>query len=124
MTRQRAYHQRKPWIKFVCYARRRCNDSDPNSKNYPVYWAKGIKCTLTGDQAERLWKRDRAEKLTHPSLDREDATKDYTYENCRFIELDLNRRLPWLSKNPGLFDDEARARAEKYIDQISQDIGP
>jgi len=33
-----------------------------------------------------LWFRDRAYLLTRPSIDRIDPQKDYTLDNCRFIE--------------------------------------
>ncbi len=99
-SRQQRWHERNPWARFVAYAHRRCNDSNPRSKNYAHYFAKGIKCTLTAAQTKILWLRDKADKLTNPSLDREKPHLGYTFENCRFIELDLNRRLPWISKNP------------------------
>ncbi len=52
---------------------------------------------LTGAEAKILWERDDACAMKTPSLDRIDATKDYTFENCRVIEKALNERLPHLS---------------------------
>ena len=92
-SRQRAYHQRKPWAKYVSWARRRC--ADRASKWFQFYGAKGITCPMTASEAEILWKRDAAHTLTRPSLDRRDPTIGYTFENCRFIEFNDNSMLAW-----------------------------
>jgi hypothetical protein len=63
----------------------------PNQK----YYKKGIKCFLTVDMLETFWVRDSAFLMEKPSIDRIDNSKDYTLENCRFIELDENRRNNW-----------------------------
>ena len=82
------YHRAKaerPWVIFLSWARSRCT-----SKNHP-YHKKGIKVRLSVDEAKQLWERDRAAYLVKPSLDRIDPAGDYTFENCRFIELSTNR---------------------------------
>lgn len=92
MTRQDRYRKRKPWVRFVEWARRRCNDT--REKEFRNYGAKGITCQLTASDVEKLWIRDNAAKLKKPSLDRIDASKSYTVENCRFIEFYENIRRP------------------------------
>lgn len=57
---------------------------------YYNYGGKGIECRLTHQEVKRLWERDEAWKLDRPSLDRVDPAKHYTFENCRFIELEEN----------------------------------
>ena len=86
-----------PWVRYVEYARRRCStESDPRKNPWwPFYGAKGIKCSLTGKQLEHIWRRDEAWKLKKPSLDRIDPTKDYSFDNVRFIEFKLNSRMAW-----------------------------
>ena len=37
-----------------------------------------------------LWIRDDAINMGRPSLDREDSDKNYTFDNCRFMELSEN----------------------------------
>ncbi len=63
--------------------------SDPK---YKYYGGKGIKNYLTREDLLLLWNRDWADLLKQPSLDRIDGTKDYTIDNCQFIEMNDNRR--------------------------------
>jgi hypothetical protein len=37
-----------------------------------------------------LWFRDKADLLKNPSIDRIDSTKDYTLDNCQYIERGIN----------------------------------
>lgn len=104
MTAEERYRQRKPWIKYICWAKRRCTDR--KSKWWPYYGAKGITCSLNVDEAEHLWKRDGAAKMKKPSLDRIKSHLNYTVGNCRFIEFVLNSRMGW--------DPKARPEAEAH----------
>ena len=61
-------------------------------KNSLSYVRKGIKCLITKEELEILWKRDNASLLKIPSVDRINNNKDYTFENCRFIEKIYNTR--------------------------------
>lgn len=90
---ERSYRLRKPWIKYICWAKRRCTDT--RSKWFQFYGAKGITCSLTVSDGEFLWKRDNAAALKRASLDRIDSTKGYTRENCQFIEFNDNSRIAW-----------------------------
>ncbi len=105
--RQAAYKKRKPWVRLLEFARRRCNDQDPESKNYAHYFEKGIECHLTLGELEVIWKRDNAHLLTRPSLDRKDANEHYTYENCRVVEWLINVQLPHGGPNPFAEDSMA-----------------
>ncbi len=89
-----AWRKRNPWSRYVEWARRRCNDSDPESKNYPHYFAKGITCDLTARQLKAIWERDQAHLLKRPSLDRIRSNEGYTMFNVRIIEFNLNVRAP------------------------------
>ena len=81
----RKYIATHPWIRFLKNAQARCRDkSDPN------YGGKGIRCYLTPDEARLLWGNDDAALMNRPSLDRIDPNGDYTFWNCRFIELSEN----------------------------------
>jgi hypothetical protein len=92
MTRQARYKLRKPWVRHLEWARRRCKD--PKAKAWPSHGAKGIKCRLTLQEVETLWIRDAAARMTKPSLDRIDSSKDYEFWNCRFVEHFNNSRAP------------------------------
>ncbi len=99
-NKQKAYHARKPWIRHVCWARRRCGSYDPRWK--PHYMDQGVKMLLTGEQAELLWHRDGAAKMKRPSLDRIETgkpgelRKHYELDNCRFMEFLENVGRPHL----------------------------
>lgn len=73
-----------PWKLRVKAARQRCNDI--NSCNYKWYGGRGIKCELSFEDAKFLWFRDKAYNMKRPSLDRFVSTKNYTIDNCQFIE--------------------------------------
>jgi hypothetical protein len=87
----RQLRERKPWLVSLNKARARCNN--PKQKDYKNYGEKGIKCLITKEEIQELWFRDKAYNLKRPSIDRKDSNKDYTFENCRFIELSLNSAL-------------------------------
>lgn len=64
----------------------------PAFHNYSYYGGRGIQCLLTLDELRRLWFRDKADLMDRPSLDRIDSDGNYTFDNCRFIELIENVR--------------------------------
>jgi len=85
------YRTKKPWVRFVEFARRRCGAKSGAWRKY--YRDKGIQCHLDASDAEFLWKRDHAAGMARPSLDRIDPDKNYTVGNCRFIEFHENAKL-------------------------------
>jgi len=62
----------------------------PKAINYKYYGGKGIKCLLSLDDIKFLWKRDNADTLKKPSIDRIDSNGNYELSNCRFVELRQN----------------------------------
>lgn len=88
---QARFNARNPWYRAWQSAKRRCNS--PKDISYPFYGGKGIKCLLSKEDVQFLWERD-ATGLNRPSLDRLNSSKDYTRDNCRFIEHDFNRSRP------------------------------
>lgn len=75
---------KRPWYNSYMNAKQRCNN--PNNFNYPWYGGRGISFSLSYSDCEYLWKRDKAELLSAPTLDRIDNDGDYERENCQFIE--------------------------------------
>jgi len=69
-------------------ARQRC--TNPNTRSYKDYGARGIKCFLTIDEMVELWFLDEAWLMKRPSIDRINNDGNYTFLNCRFIELSQN----------------------------------
>lgn len=67
----------------------RCNNK--NAQGYKWYGGKGIKVSMTVKDLLFIWERDNASALKKPSIDRIDSSKDYTIENCRFVEMADNR---------------------------------
>jgi len=61
-------------------------DSKCRSKKAFYYGMKGIKNYLTLKDIQFLFERDKAYLLNKPSIDRKDPSKDYTLDNCQFIE--------------------------------------
>lgn len=52
----------------------------------------GKKLTITSAEIKELWFRDKAYEMKQPSIDRIKSSGDYTKENCRYIEMPLNRQ--------------------------------
>lgn len=94
-SRQIAWKKRNPWNRYLEYARRRCNDDDPEGENFKDYYGRGIRCSLTKSQVIEIWARDDAGSLRKPSIDRKDSRFDYANWNVRFIEFKLNARMAW-----------------------------
>ena len=73
-----------PWKRFLKLIKQRCNDS--NHRSYKYYGGKGIKYSITYEDLEFLWFRDKAYLMDKPSIDRKNSNKDYTLDNCQFLE--------------------------------------
>ncbi len=104
MTKQAAYHARKPWVRHVCWARRRCLSNDRRWAAH--YLDKGITCDLTAAEAEMLWHRDGGASMSRPSLDRKDPSAGYTFDNCRFAEFLVNVGAPHSAEMQEHLDNE------------------
>ena len=80
------YLKNNPWILSLYWIKRRCN--------YPKqsYFARGIKCLITSQEVKQLWFRDKAYLMKRPSVDRINSLGNYTFENCRYMELIENQR--------------------------------
>lgn len=103
-----------PWLNRLVNAKARC-------KSTGNYGARGIKCLITAEEIKKLWFRDKAWLLNKPSIDRIDSNGNYTMENCRFIELDENRRRDrWQSKKSYKIlkeqSDKYKQALEKVVD--------
>ena len=85
----KTYHAKNPWMKHQHFAKQRCNYK--NNISYRRYGGRGIKFLLTKEEMKFLWFRDKAHSLKKPSIDRIDNDKNYTLNNCRFIELSENK---------------------------------
>jgi len=77
-----------PWLSHYRAAKERCTNS--GCVNYKYYGGKGIRMLLTKLEIEILWKRDRADLMERPSMDRINPRGDYHFGNCRFIEQSEN----------------------------------
>ena len=77
-----------PWLLHLKAAKSRCNN--PNRKDYKYYGGKGIRMLLTRAGITFLWIRDHADQMKRPSIDRINPHGDYSFRNCRFMELSGN----------------------------------
>ena len=82
------YNGQYLWTRHLSIARSRCNDK--NNISYKRYGGVGIKCLLSVEEIKTLWILGNANNLKKPSLDRIKSDKDYTFDNCQFIEHRLN----------------------------------
>jgi len=83
-------NEEKPWVRHYRNTRSRC--TNPNFSKWKHYGGRGIRMFLTVLEVELLYKRDGAEHMERPSIDRINSNSDYHFGNCRFIEMDENRR--------------------------------
>jgi len=77
-------YKNKPWLRTFENIRKRCT-----YKKHPYFW-RGVELHLTEAEIKFLWERDKADTLKKPSIDRIDGNKNYTLDNCRFINLTQN----------------------------------
>jgi len=102
------YYAKKPWLLHLGWSRKR-------SKKM------GRKNTLTKDEIEFLWHRDKAFSLDRPSIDRINPSRGYVLENCRFIELIENIRLGSIGRK--ITEKRRKASSKNLKDWIKKDGG-
>ena len=84
------YLQNNPWAKTLNKIRSRCNYK--KHLNYKYYGGKGIKCLISISELKKLWIRDKAYEMKEPSIDRKQSKGHYTFDNCQYIEMEVNRK--------------------------------
>jgi hypothetical protein len=87
-TKLKEYYKQYPWKRIFQSIKSRCNNK--NVSSYKDYGERGITCLITVEEIKILWFRDKAYSMKKPSIDRIDNDGNYTFENCRFIEMGLN----------------------------------
>lgn len=75
-----------PWERTFNLIKIRCVQN-PKDK---YYYQRGIKMLITLEELKSLWFRDKAYEMKNPSIDRINSKGDYTFDNCRYIELSEN----------------------------------
>ncbi len=83
------YHINYPWKRILRHIRNRCEDI--NDQDYKDYGGRGIKCLITEEDIKFLMKRDDYYNLKKPTIDRKENNGNYILDNCRFIEMNINR---------------------------------
>lgn len=83
------YSKRWPWIKTYRSIVSRCN-------SHSFYIKKGIKAQIGVVELKKLWFRDKAFNMKVPSIDRIDPRGNYTFGNCRYVELKEHLKFPKL----------------------------
>jgi len=85
---QNERHEKYPWKRLFIDIKGRCNKLSNTA--YKYYGGRGIKSLITEDELKFLWFRDKAYLMKKPSIDRKNSKKDYTIDNCEFIEFAEN----------------------------------
>ena len=85
---QQILYAKCPWLSTFFQIECRCKRKYHPS--YKWYGGKGIKNLLTKNQLKELWFRDKAHLMKRPSIDRIKSHLNYTFDNCRYIELSKN----------------------------------
>ena len=80
--------ENKPWYNTLRKIKYRCNN--PKNQKWHRYGGRGIKCLITEEELKELWFRDRAYLMERPSIDRKDNDGHYEFNNCRYIEFNIN----------------------------------
>ena len=94
----------------------RCGN--PKDISYKRYGGRGILLKLERADIVYLWKRDGADSMEHPSLDRIDSDGHYELNNCRFIENKINGIMAlsnWYYKSKGINKVVTPSEVEKRL---------
>jgi len=77
-------------IRQRCYnVKRKCHKD---------YGGRGIECCITVKDLIFLWYRDKAFSMKWPEIHRIDNNKNYTVENCQYMERSKHRQIKSLTK--------------------------
>jgi len=76
-------YDNRPWVKTYKYIYNRIHDG-----KHPTY--SKIKRLISKNELKELWFRDKAYMMEKPSIDRINEKDNYTFDNCRYIELSIN----------------------------------
>jgi len=82
------YYDDEPWKLTFKHVISRC--TNPKDKSYKDYGGRGIKCLISEEELKELWFRDKAYLMKKPSIDKKNNNGDYTFDNCQYIEWDIN----------------------------------
>jgi len=82
--------KQEPWRNTYINIFKRCKMK--SHMYYKYYGGRGIKMLITAPELKRLWFRDKAYAMQRPSIDRKKNDGNYTYANCRYLELSENVR--------------------------------
>jgi hypothetical protein len=86
--KQSLYRKNFPEKHVLSMIKQRCENI--NNKRYNCYGGRGIKCLITAEEIKFLMERDGYWNMKNPSIDRIDNDGDYTFENCQFLEFNIN----------------------------------
>ena len=84
------WKNKNPWSRTYQTIWSRCNGK--THKTYRFYGGAGIKLIISHEELKQLWFRDKAYEMKHPSIDRIDSKGHYEINNCRYIEMEENRK--------------------------------
>ncbi len=126
---QRDYTKRwranNPWMSSYSHAKDRCGNK--NNGVYHRYGGRGIKMLLSVEEIKCLWFRDKAFDMDKPSIDRINNDKNYSMDNCRFIEqVENNRRSGRITRRKPIIQKDLKGNVIRVWEsayKVYQSIG-
>lgn len=87
---RKKWNKNNPWCLTFYSIKGRIEDKSNTS--YKRYGGRGIRCLITKEELKKLWIRDKASLMKRPSIDRKNSNGNYTFRNCRYIEISENSK--------------------------------
>lgn len=103
--RRKQRRTEEPWYKTWENIWKRCV-KNKDKKKMQVYYEKGIRCKITCRDLKKIWFRDKAYLMLRPSIDRLDSAKNYSLENCRYIEYLENCRMGGINRASKMLEEK------------------
>jgi len=86
---RRKYFKTTPWARTRGSIKNRIKRGKKGESGFCSY--ANAKCLISTAELKELWFRDKGYEMKNPSIDRIDPSKDYTKDNCRYLEMKENR---------------------------------
>src|SRR5208283_3219231 len=87
---RKEFYKKYPEKAILYHILQRCYNT--NCKDFKNYGGRGILCDITEEEIKQLMMDYNYCKLKNPTIDRKNNDGNYTFDNCQFIENEINAR--------------------------------